>query len=112
MDFNPQPLVGLVQQIVASAKPLRVIVFGSAARGQSHPGSDIDLLIVLPNGVHRRKAAQALYQKIRGIGVPFDLVVTTPDDLEKHKDNKGLIYWTALREGREVYAAEKLVKCN
>jgi hypothetical protein len=40
-----------------------------------------------------------------GMGVPFDLLVATPEDLELHRDNPGLIYRTVLREGREVYAA-------
>jgi hypothetical protein len=37
--------------------------------------------------------------------VAFDIIVATPSDLERHKDNVGLIYRTLLREGKEVYAA-------
>ena len=85
--------------------PLRVIVFGSAARGDVKQNSDIDLLVVMPEGTHRRRTAQLLYRKIRGVGVPFDIVVATPNDLEKHKENIGLIYWKILEEGKEVYAA-------
>jgi hypothetical protein len=33
------------------------------------------------------------------------VIVATPSDLEKHKDNIGLVYYTILREGKEVYAA-------
>ena len=95
----------LIQRIVEAVHPLRIIVFGSAARGDSRPGSDIDLLVVMPEGVHRRGVAQDLYRRIRGIGVPFDLLVVTPSDLEKHKDNIGLIYRTVLLEGKEVYVA-------
>ncbi len=95
----------LVQRIVEEVHPLRVILFGSAARGQMAPNSDIDLLIVMPEGVHRRRTAQFLYQRIIGLGVPFDILVATPDDLQKHKDNIGLIYRTILQEGKEVYAA-------
>ncbi len=67
--------------------------------------SDIDVLIIMPEGVHRRKTAQLLYRKIIGLGVPFDILVATPSDLQKHKDNIGLIYRTVLAEGTEVYAA-------
>ena len=100
-----EALEALVNAIVDVAHPLRIIVFGSAARGTAGPTSDIDLLIVMPEGTHRRKTAQDLYQRIRGIGVPFDLLVATPGDLEKHRDNIGLIYRTILAEGKEVYAA-------
>ena len=95
----------LVQQIVALAHPLRVILFGSAARGDMGPDSDIDLLVVVPDGTHRRRTAQKLYRDIRNAGVPFDVVVATSLDIEKHKDNIGLVYRSALREGKEVYAA-------
>jgi predicted nucleotidyltransferase len=95
----------LVQRIVKEVHPLQIIVFGSAVSGKIHPDSDVDLLVVMPEGVHRRRTAQLLYRKIRGIDIPFDLIVATPADLEKHKDNIGLIYSTILREGKEVYAA-------
>ena len=88
------------------AHPLRIILFGSAARGQAGPDSDIDLLVVMPDGTHRRHTAQRLYGMIRNVGVPFDLLVATPSDLEKHRQNIGLIYSSILREGIEVYAAD------
>jgi predicted nucleotidyltransferase len=95
----------LVRQIVATVRPLRVVLFGSAARGEMGPESDLDLLVVMPEGTHRRKTAQQLYRTLDGRGRPVDLIVATPSDLDKHKDNVGLIYRDVLREGREVYAA-------
>jgi len=95
----------LVKRIVDEVHPLRIVVFGSAARGEMAQDSDIDLLVVVPEGTHRRRTAQQLYRKIRGVGVPFDVVVATPNDLEKHRENIGLIYWRILEEGKEVYAA-------
>lgn len=95
----------LVRRIVDTIHPLRIILFGSAARGEIGPHSDIDVLVVMPEGVHRRQTAQFLYNQISGLGVPFDVLVATPKDLEKHKENIGLIYRTVLQEGREVYVA-------
>ncbi|MGH8568635.1 MAG: nucleotidyltransferase domain-containing protein [Gammaproteobacteria bacterium] len=95
----------LVGRIVEDVHPLRVLLFGSATRGELAAGSDIDLLVVMPDGTHRRRTAQHLYRRMRGIGVPFDIVVATPRDLDRYKDNIGLIYRTILLEGREVYAA-------
>ena len=65
--------------------------------------SDLDLLVVMPEGVHRRRTAQRLYREITGLGVPFDIVVATPNDLEKHKQNVGFIYKSVLKEGKEIY---------
>jgi predicted nucleotidyltransferase len=95
----------LVQRIVDIVHPLRIILFGSAARGEMHLDSDIDVLVGMPEGVQRRRTAQLLYRQIRGGKVPFDILVATPGDLVRHKDNIGLIYRVILREGKEIYAA-------
>lgn len=79
------------------------MLFGSAARNESGERSDIDLHVVMPDGVHRRRTAQRLYREIKGLRVPFDIVVATTQDLENHKDNDGLIYKNALKEGIEVF---------
>lgn len=100
---NQKAIDELVQRIVEIVHPLRIILFGSTARGEMGSESDIDVLVVMPSGTHRRKIAQLLYQEARGIGVPFDIIVATPEDLTKHKDNLGLIYWKVLKEGRDVY---------
>lgn len=105
MKTNEEVIDKLVRRIVEIVHPLRIILFGSAARGEKGLHSDIDVLVVMPSGTHRRQTAQLLYQKISGLGMPFDILVATPEDLEKHKENVGLIYRTVLMEGREIYAA-------
>ena len=105
MTHEQAELDKLVSRVVEAVRPLRILVFGSAARGTMGPDSDIDLLVVMPEGTHRRRTAQHLYRTVRGIGLPFDIVVATPGDLEKHKDTIGLVYRRVLQEGREVYAA-------
>jgi len=105
MLSNPKVIESLVQKIVEAVHPLKIILFGSYAQDKANPESDIDVLVVMPEGVHCRRTAQQLYRQIKGVGVPFDILVTTPGALEKHKDNIGLIYRTVLKEGREIYAA-------
>ena len=95
----------LIQEIIKAVNPLSIWLFGSAANGSIEPESDIDLLVVMPEGTHRRKTAQHIYRNISGIPVPFDIIVATPSDLEKHKNNIGLIYQSILKEGREVYVS-------
>lgn len=105
METHSKIIDELVQRIVEEVHPLRIIVFGSAATREVGANSDIDLPVVMPEGVHRRRVSQFLYQKIIGLGVPFDILVATPNDLEKHKEKIGLIYRTILQEGKEVYPA-------
>jgi predicted nucleotidyltransferase len=102
---SAQQLDELVRRIVDAVHPLKIILFGSAARGEMGPNSDFDVLVVMPDGTHRRKTAMHLYGIITGVKVPYDIMVATPSDLETHRDNIGLIYHTVLKEGKMLYAA-------
>ncbi len=94
-----------VRDIVAAVHPLRIILFGSRARGEERPKSDVDFLVVMPEGTDRRAVSSRLYCEIPRRGTSMDVLVATPSILQKHHDNPGLIYRTILKEGREVYAA-------
>jgi predicted nucleotidyltransferase len=54
METHSKVVDELVRRIVEEVHPLRIILFGSAVRGKVGPNSDIDLLVVMPQGVHRR----------------------------------------------------------
>ena len=104
-EQTSQLIDDLVKRIVAASHPLRIILFGSAARGTLGPDSDLDVMVVMPNGTQRAQTVRYLYRQIAGFGFPVDILVTTPDILAHHQDNIGLIYRTVLAEGREVYVA-------
>lgn len=93
-----------MRRIVEAAHPLRIILFGSAARGDVGPDSDVDVLVVMPEGTHRLKTMQFLHTQLFGIPLAVDILVATPGDLQKHRNNIGLIYKTIIEEGRELYA--------
>ena len=97
-------LEAVLERIVAVAKPDRVILFGSAARGTAGPHSDLDFLVIKHGIPSRRQLAQTIYRALVGIRASVDVVVT-PEDVESLKDGVGTIVGPAMREGREVYAA-------
>lgn len=105
MKSDEKVLRALIEKIVTNVRPEKIILFGSASRGDMRAESDFDLMVVMPEGTHRRHTAQKLYRQITGIRIPYEIIVTTPEDLEKHKDNLGLIYHTVLTEGKLLYAA-------
>ena len=94
----------IVHRIVEKAHPERIVLFGSAARNQTGPHGDIDLLIV-KSGAHRRHLAMDLYEELADVGVAVDLVVATPEDIERFGNSPALVFESALREGRVIYAA-------
>jgi predicted nucleotidyltransferase len=99
------PLEAALERIVAVARPDRVILFGSAARGTVGPESDLDFLVIKRGIPSRRQLAQAIYRALVGVPCSIDVVVVTPEDVESLKDGVATIVGPALREGREVYAA-------
>src|SRR5437870_5110538 len=94
----------IVRRIVEAVHPEKIILFGSAARGEMGPDSDIDVLVV-KRCAHRRETARAIRRKLIGIPVPIDIIVATPEDLAVSRDAIGFIYRPAFQEGKEIYAA-------
>ncbi|MBI3947291.1 MAG: nucleotidyltransferase domain-containing protein [Armatimonadetes bacterium] len=107
MRLEREVLDTLVARIVEAIHPDRIVLFGSAARGEMRPDSDVDVLVVVSEGTHRRHAAQAVYRHLIGFEHPVDVVVATESDLRELGDNFSLVYYPALREGREIYAIER-----
>ena len=95
----------ILQRIVDTVRPIRVVLFGSTATGRTRPGSDIDLLVIVPDGVHRRRTAQKLHRSLAGVGVAKDIVVVTETDVVEHGGNPSLVIMPALRDGKEIYRA-------
>ncbi len=93
----------IVRRIVEVAQPERIILFGSAARETTGLDSDVDLLVV-KRGAHRRKLAGEIYMRLIGVGRAVDVVVVTPEDIERFGDSPALVIEPALREGKVIYA--------
>jgi len=62
----------IVQRIMDVFHPLRIILFGSAARGEAGQDSDIDLLVVMPDGTPRLATAEKLHMRMFGIPAAID----------------------------------------
>ena len=105
MHPDPQTIDELVRRIVEAVHPQRVVLFGSAARGEMGPNSDLDVLVIMPDGTHRRKTAQEIYRRMWGFGFAKDIVVVTESDVREYGANPYIIIKNALEEGRELYHA-------
>ena len=95
----------VVHRIVSAVSPLRIILFGSAARGKMQQHSDLDVLVIMPDGTPCRHIAKKLYRQLRGLPCAKDILVVQQCDVEQHGENPYLIIHTALTEGKELYHA-------
>ncbi|NJN92743.1 MAG: nucleotidyltransferase domain-containing protein [Anaerolineales bacterium] len=93
----------ITRRIVAAANPVKVILFGSRSRGTTHPGSDVDLLVIERDPVSARQEAIRLRQLLRDLEIPIDIIVVGQSFAERYGDIPGSVLYPALREGMVLY---------
>ena len=78
-------------------------MFGSYARGNFGADSDLDLLVIVPGVKELRQESIRVRRALRGLLVPVDLVLATPEQIQRLGNVAGLVYRTALNEGKVLY---------
>jgi predicted nucleotidyltransferase len=94
----------ILSQVIALANPKRVVLFGSLARGQKLV-NDLDLLVIVADGVQVRDVSACLQRGVRRGGLSLDLVVITESDVEELGLDPSSVVSYALKEGRDLYVA-------
>ncbi len=102
--LDPIVLDEIVRRIVDVAQPEKIILFGSAARGEMGRHSDVDLLIV-KDGERSLDVMKEIYMNLDGVGVAVDALVATSERVERYRDSHALVFKSALQEGRIIYEA-------
>jgi predicted nucleotidyltransferase len=98
-------LAEIVQRVVEAAEPDKIILFGSAARGEMGPNSDIDLLVIKSGKFNHWRLLTTIYRHLRGSHAAVDVVLASSSDIKLYGDSPYLVFYPALREGRVVYGA-------
>jgi predicted nucleotidyltransferase len=93
----------MVRRIATRFQPHKIILFGSHARGEAGPHSDVDLLVVMPPHGSKRERAVEIYGLLAGMGLPKDVIVVTPEEFEAYSDAPGTVIRTARQEGKVLY---------
>jgi predicted nucleotidyltransferase len=96
----------MVRRIAAEFDPDQIILFGSHARGQAGPDSDVDLLVVMPVSGSKRAKQLEIRAAVRDVHLPKDIIVSRTEEFQWRKDTVGTIEYPAVREGKILYARE------
>ncbi|MBI4027257.1 MAG: nucleotidyltransferase domain-containing protein [Verrucomicrobia bacterium] len=94
----------MTRRIVRRFRPVKVILFGSHARGNAGRNSDVDLLVVMPVSGLKRKKQLEIRSLLHSFRIPKDIIVTTPEEFEWRKEIPGTIERPAMLEGEVLYA--------
>ena len=94
---------GIVERVVKAAQPQKVILFGSAARGDMDRHSDLDFLVIIRDDEDLDAVERRIYTGLRGKEVPVDVIVASTSTIARYKNSHALVYKPALREGKVMY---------
>lgn len=93
----------IVDRIAEAVQPQKVILFGSWARGNQGPHSDIDLVVIQESTLpHSQRYAQ-IRRLFWGLGLPMDILVYTPEEFERYRSVPGSFTHTITHEGKVLY---------
>ena len=93
----------LADKIVEAEHPEKIILFGSYATGTATENSDVDLLVVTNSRLSRREREVRLTRQLFGSGVPYDLLVLTPEEVNERLDRNGPFIREILSTGQVLY---------
>ena len=94
----------ITKRILAVSDPDQIILFGSFARGNYGPDSDLDLLVIKDQVSSPREEAGRIYRALADLRIPVDVVVVSRAYVQRYGDLIGTVVRPALREGRVIYA--------
>lgn len=95
----------LVDNIARQFSPEKIILFGSHARGEADPDSDVDLLVVIPHKEHASRKAAEITSRVHPRRFAVDLIVRNSETLRKRMQMNDWFVRDLMREGRVLYAA-------
>jgi predicted nucleotidyltransferase len=90
-------------RIVSGVHPEKIILFGSYAYGTSTKDSDLDLLVILPSNKPMHKRVTRIRKLLRDIRVPKDIIVYTPEEVEKWKNASAAFITSIMKKGKVIY---------
>jgi uncharacterized protein len=93
----------VIRRIVRVVDPLKVILFGSRARGDARLNSDFDLLVIGESGQPRHGRSAPTYTALADVPVEVEVIVYTPAEIEEWEAVPQAFVTTAIREGKVLY---------
>lgn len=102
-SLNDEVIQEIIVRTVKAVDPDKIILFGSYAYGKPKKDSDIDILIVMKSHLPRHKRSIEVYDALRGLIIPKDIVVYTPEEIKEWEDVPQAFVTSIIKRGRIIY---------
>jgi predicted nucleotidyltransferase len=102
-EITDELLAEAVRRMLAVGAPIKIVLFGSRARGEARPDSDLDLLVIEESDLPRYKRSGRYRQALLGLFPSKDIVVWTPEEVSEWQAVGNAFITVALREGVVLY---------
>lgn len=93
----------IVNRIVNTVHPERIVLFGSYVYGRPKDESDLDILVIMHSKLPRYRRSVPIYSSLAGLLVPKDILVYTPEEIEEWSEVPQAFITTVLKKGKVIY---------
>ena len=93
----------IINKIAYGYKPEKIILFGSYAVGNPTEDSDLDILVIKDTDLPRPLRSVQVRKMLYGARIPMDIIVYTPDEIEKSKNDESGFINQVLNSGKTLY---------
>lgn len=104
-DVADDVIIKMAELLRDAARPAKIILFGSHARGDARDDSDIDVMVVEENVADRQAEMVRLLRVLSPLRIPVDLLVVGKDLFNYWSETPGNIYFHVAEEGKVLYEA-------
>ena len=98
-EKSPEECIADAVDVIAREfEPLQILLFGSQARGDAKPDSDIDLIVVFEEVENRLERSGQILNALSDMEYPKDVVVATPENIKNRSPWTGEVLYSAMHE--------------
>jgi predicted nucleotidyltransferase len=106
VHINQNILNTVRDRLIEGFQPQKIVIFGSAARGQNDAHSDLDILVICPFTGSRRQLMVQMDRSLGGLELARDILILTPEEFDRDKNIPGTIARPAWKEGIVLYDSQ------